>query len=119
VEHQPANDRRLVIPESYKIAYAALDAVWKEIRSDSLAILLGGMAVNANDEIPMDPGRLDDWQQITVQAKDASELDLILAYLDLEAGRYRDVPADLRHLIDALRTEGTPERRRVDSVIAT
>ncbi|MGA8099736.1 MAG: hypothetical protein WB810_13865, partial [Candidatus Cybelea sp.] len=106
-------------PESYKIAFAALDAVWEDNRTDSLAILLGGMAINRNDEVSMDPGALSDWEQITSRAEDASVLDLILAYLDLDASRYRNVPDDLRGLINALRTEGSREREIVDSVIAT
>ena len=108
-----------MVPESYKIAFAALDAVWEDNRTDSLAILLGGMAINRNDEVSMDPGALSDWEQITSRAEDASVLDLILAYLDLDASRYRNVPDDLRGLINALRTEGSREREIVDSVIAT
>jgi hypothetical protein len=108
-----------MVPESYKIAFAALDAAWKENPADSLAILLGGMAINRNDEVSMDPGALADWEQITSRAKDASVLDLILAYLDLDASRYRNVPDDLRGLINALRTEGSREREIVDSVVAT
>lgn len=108
-----------MVRESYKIAYAALDAVWKQMPCDSLAILLGGMAISANDDISMDPGSLYDWEQIIARAKDASQLELILAYLDLDASRYRNVPDDLFRLIVALREEGTPERKLVDSVIAT
>ncbi len=110
-----------MIPDSYKIAFAALDAIWREHPSESLAIMLGGMAINPNDNVSMDPGVLDDWQHLTAGAAREDVLSLILAYLDLDASRYRkgDVPDDLRHLIDALHQQGTPERGIVDRVIAT
>jgi hypothetical protein len=110
-----------MVPDSYKIAFAALDAVWQQYPSESLAILLGGMAINRHDEIPMDAGFGDDWRQIARQTNTESTLELIQAFLDLDASRYRygDVPDDLRCLIDALRNEGSPERIIVDSVIAT
>ena len=43
------------IPDSYKIAFAALDAVWREHPSEPLAIMLGEMAINPNDNVSMDP----------------------------------------------------------------
>jgi hypothetical protein len=110
-----------MIPDSYKIAFAALNAVWEERPTDSLAILLGGMAINRNDEVSMDPSALYDWEQVTNRGKGASELDLILAFLDLDLSRYKreHIPDDMRRLVNALRTEGSRERQLVDSVIAT
>jgi hypothetical protein len=108
-----------MVPDSYKIAFAALDAVWQKYPCESLAILLGGMAINRNDEIPMDSGCEYDWEQVANQSKSSNIVDLILAYLELHASRYEEVPDDLRSLIDALRKEGTPEREVVDDVIAT
>ena len=108
-----------MLPESYKLAYAALDAIWRRTPHYSLAILLGGMAINPNDGGSMDPGSLYDWERIAARAKDASQLELILAYLDLDASRYHNVPDDLRDLIEALRQDGTPKRGIVDSVIAS
>ena len=55
----------------------------------------------------------------TQEERGVNELDLILAYLDLDASRYRSVPDDLQQVIDALRTEGSPERNLVDSVITS
>ena len=108
-----------MIPQSYRIAYAALDAVWQRYPTDSLAILLGGMAILRSDETSMDPACLYDWEQITLKAGNTNQLELILNYLELDASRFRNVPDDLRHLIDALRTEGNQERKLVESVIAT
>lgn len=108
-----------MIPQTYKIAYAALDAIWNQYPGDSLAILLGGMAILKGTETSMDPGCLYDWEQITVKMEGASQLDLILGYLDLDASRYRDVPSDVQNLIDALHTEGSREREIVDSVLRT
>jgi hypothetical protein len=108
-----------MIPESYRIAYAALDAVWQRYPTDSLAILLGGMAILESDETSMNPACLDDWEQTTLKPGSTNQLELILNYLELDASRFRNVPDDLRHLIDALRTEGSQERKVVESVIAT
>jgi hypothetical protein len=77
------------------------------------------MAILDNDQTSMDPGCLDDWKQITVKMEAANQLDLIFGYLNLDASRYRNVPDDVRHLIAALRTEGSRERKIVDSVLAT
>lgn len=104
--------------ESYKIGFAALDAVWEKHPCESLAALLGAMAVNRGDEVPMDSGCLDDWEQVVDRSDSSNTIDLILEYLDLDASRYEVVPDDLRHLIDALGTKGTPEREIVDDVIA-
>jgi hypothetical protein len=104
-----------MIPDSYRVAYAALDALCQQYPTDSLAILLGGMAILRSDETSMNPGCLYDWEQIARKEKGLNQLELILAYLDLDASRYRNVPDDLRHVIDALRTEGSPERKLVDS----
>lgn len=108
-----------MVPESYKIAYAVLDAVWKSNGSESLAILLGGMAILPSDDVSMDPGSLSDWQKITTASENASQFELILAYLDLDASRYREVPDDLRRLIDALRKPDSQVRKIADSVIGT
>lgn len=113
-----------MVPDNYKIAFAALDAIWN-IRKDEtnwLGGFLGGMAVNANDEMPMDSGALDDWQQIETRPTGAIELEPILAFLNLDASRYTeaaDVPRDLRQLIDALHRPDSPERKALDSVIDT
>jgi hypothetical protein len=107
-----------MIPESYKVAYEALEAIWKENSSDSLASILSGMQVNESDGVSMDPGALYDWNQIQQQTKQATELDLILAFLELEASRYKNVPDDLHDVINALRANASRERAIADSIIA-
>lgn len=101
------------------MAFAALDAVWQQNRTESLAILLGGMAIVRTDGDSMNPGCLHDWNKVMAAGEGLDELGLLLAYLDLDARRYRNVPDDLRRLISALRTEGSAERGIVDAVIAT
>jgi hypothetical protein len=108
-----------VVPDSYKIAFAALDAVWHKYPCESLAILLGGMAINRCDETPMDSGSEHDWKEVANQTKSSNIVDLILACLELDASRYEDVPDDLRNLIAVLRKRGTLEREMVDDVVAT
>jgi hypothetical protein len=107
-----------MVPESYNLAYAALDAVWEENPSESLSIFLSGMRVNPPDGIPMDPAFLTDWEELTERATSASLLDWIIAYLEHDASLYSEVPSDLQLSIDALRTDGSRERAIVNSVIA-
>jgi hypothetical protein len=106
------------VPESYSIAYAALDAVWEDHPTESLAIFLGGMRVNPPDGMPTDPAFLPEWKEVTKRTKDASQLEWLIAYLEHDANLYRDVPDDLQSLIDALRTKGTREWSIVDAVIS-
>ena len=106
-----------MVPETYRIAFAALHAVWEERPCESLAVLLGSMRINPNDDISMDPACLEDWQQVLHQANDAAELDLILAYLDFDLSLYKPQPEDMQRLVVALRAEGSRERAIVDSVI--
>lgn len=108
-----------MVPESYKMALASLDMLWQKDQSESLAIMLGGMSLNPNNDSPMDPGCLDDWQQISAKTERAEPFELMMAFLDLEAIRYKAVPEDLVHLIAALRTEGSPEHKTVESVMAS
>jgi hypothetical protein len=107
-------------PEEYKIAYEALNAVWSAYQSDSLAGLLGSMRINPNDGFPMDRGALADWNRISQARQPARVLDLVLAYLTLEIERYGSagsVPTDIKDLVAALRTEGSPQRKIFDSVV--
>jgi hypothetical protein len=60
--------------------------------TDSLAILLGGMRPMSEGQDSMDSGALYDWNQIIREDKNSAELDLILAYLDLDASRYKVLP---------------------------
>jgi hypothetical protein len=108
-----------MIPENYEIAIAALDALWEVSRGDSLGSLLGSMRPMASGDDTMDSAALGDWKRIVNQAKNASEFDLILSYLEHDASLYKEVPDDLQSLIEALRKEGTPERLLVDSVITS
>jgi hypothetical protein len=107
-----------MVPESYKISFAALDAIWREYPTESLANLLSGMAINASGEMSMDPGALYDWGHRADQGQNVSAFDLMLAYLERDASLYIEVPSDLRQLIDALRTEATPERQIAEATIA-
>jgi hypothetical protein len=104
-------------PESYRIAFAALDALYTEVPTDYLAVLLGSMQINKSDDLPMDSGALADWEQAINRAKNQSDLDQLLAYLRLLSSRYDSAPNDLRNIIDALERKGTKERRIVESVI--
>jgi hypothetical protein len=106
-----------MLPTSYRIAFSALEAIWDEKPSDALGILSGGMRPMDSADDSMDSGALYDWNKLAAQTLGASELDLILAYLELDASRYRSVPQDLSLLIVALRTEGSREREIVRSVI--
>jgi hypothetical protein len=106
-----------LIPNSYKIAVAALHALWTRNRTDSLAILLGNMVINASDQQSMDAAALHDWKQVEARSTGSNEVELILAYLELDASRYSEPPEDLLQLIDALRKPQSQERNILNSVI--
>ncbi len=106
-----------MVPDTYKIAIAALDAVWAANQSDDLAVLLGGMAINANDQDSMDPTALRDWKTLETGLPGSAQVELILAYLQLGASRYGGGPNDISKLINALRTPNSPERSILDSII--
>jgi hypothetical protein len=106
-----------MIPDSFKIAFAALDAVWAERQTEDLAGLLGGMAVKANDQDSMDSAALQDWKTLEARLTDADQVELVLAYLKLNESRYGDFANDISKLIDALRSPDSRERAILDSVI--
>jgi hypothetical protein len=107
-----------MITNSYRIAFAALDALWQRTRSESLGRLLSAMNPTTSGG-SMDPATLNDWNSIVSQSSGQSQLDLIVALLRFDAGLYREVPNDLRQLIEALESGPTPERNIVESVIAS
>jgi hypothetical protein len=108
----------VTVSSRYRNALIALEELNDRLPTESLSILLSGMRINSADGLPMDPSAATDWEEVTRNAHTASPIELIVAYLRLDASRYESVPADLKSLIDAINERGTPERGILESVFS-
>lgn len=100
-----------MIPQSYRTAFAALEALFRDYPTDSLGALVGSMRLNPNDQIPMDAAALEDWNRIVNENPNATPFQLLLAYLEWYLSLYEEVPEDFNKLMGGLRTSGTRQQR--------
>jgi hypothetical protein len=59
----------LSIEEAYQAMFEFLDAYYARTKSDEVGGLLGSLAINHDDGIPMDPGAWDDWLRAVERAR--------------------------------------------------
>jgi hypothetical protein len=55
--------------EAYQAMFEFLDEYYARTKSDEVGALLGSLAINQDDCIPMDPGAWEDWLRAVERAR--------------------------------------------------